>query len=159
MRNLSKKSKVVVAGVAAGTLALSGVAYAYYNSTSSGSVDGSATAATSTINNVTPTAAASISGLVPGGSAQNAVVTLTNGNAFAVHLAAGKSVSVASVVGPAGCATNAVALLSGTVAIPAQTILANATTTVTVPVLMADSGTVDQTSCNGGTFTVTYTVS
>lgn len=41
MRNLSKKTKVVVAGVSAATLAMSGVAYAYW--TTSGSGTGSAT--------------------------------------------------------------------------------------------------------------------
>lgn len=164
MRTYSTKSKIVVAAVTAGTLAVSGVAYAYYASTASGSVDGSAATATSTVANVTPTAATTITGLVPGGSAQNATITLTNSNSYAVRIPVGKSISVASVTGPAGCADNTVALLSGTVGIPATTLsksgAAGSTMTVVVPVSMADSTTVDQTSCNGpASFTVTYTVS
>jgi hypothetical protein len=156
MRTSTKITAVI--GGAALTIATAGVAYAYYTSTSSGSTTGSATAATSTIGAVTPTAATAITGLVPGGSAQNATVTLTNPNAFSVALAAGKSVGVSTVTGPVGCATNAVASLSGSVAIPAQTIPANGTTTVIVPVSMADAA-FDQTSCNGASFTVTYLVS
>ena len=49
MRSISMKSKVVIAGVAAGTLALSGVAYAYWSTTGSGSGNSTSTASAGTV--------------------------------------------------------------------------------------------------------------
>lgn len=156
MRKLSKRSMAVLASATA-VITVSGIAYAYYLTDVAASGTGSASAAANNSLNIT-FAASTISGLVPGGSAQSTTVTFTNPNPYAVNYA-GKTISVASVSGPTGCATNAVALLSGSAPLPAGVLAAGATTTVSVPVSMADSTTVDQSSCAGGTFTVTYSAS
>ncbi|HEV2891894.1 MAG TPA: hypothetical protein VGX28_16090 [Frankiaceae bacterium] len=153
MRKFSKKT-VAVAGSAAFVVAAAGVAYAYYATSIVGSGTGTATPAVNAASPLT-FASSAITGLVPGGSAVSTTVTFTNPNAYAVSFPA-RTVSVASVSGPAGCATNAVALLSGTANLTAGVLPANGSTTITVPVAMADSITVDQTACAGAALTVTY---
>lgn len=152
----SRSALVLGAGVATAVLA-GGIAYAYYLTGVASSGTGSATAAPNTSQDVT-FGASTVSGLVPGGAAVNATVTFTNPNAHAVGYAA-KTIAVSGVSGPTGCATNAVAQLSGTATLPAGVLPANGTTTVTVPVSMADSTTVDQTACAGATLTITYAAS
>ena len=157
MRKHTSKQLVAAAAVA-GAVAVSGIAYAYYASGVSGDGTGTATPAANAALDVDLTSGSAISGLVPGGAPVNTTVTLTNPNAYAVNIPAGKSISVSSVAGPAGCADNTVALLSGTAPIPAQVIAANGTTTVSVPVSMADSTTVNQNACAGSALTATYLV-
>jgi len=154
---LRKRSTFVLAGGAAAALVAGGIAYAYYSTGVAPSGTGSATTATNNALDLT-FGASTVSGLVPGGSAVNATVTFTNPNAYAVGHPA-KTISVSGVSGPTGCASNAVALLGGTATLPAGTLQANGTKTVTVPVSMADSTTVDQTSCAGATLTITYAAS
>lgn len=153
MRKFSKKT-VAVAGTAAVVVAAAGVAYAYYATSIVGTGTGTATPAANAAQALT-FASSAISGLVPGGSAANTTVTFTNPNPYAVSYPA-RVVSVSSVSGPTGCATNAVALLSGTANLSAGVLPANGTTTISVPVSMADSSTVDQTACAGAALTVTY---
>lgn len=154
--SVTRKTFAALGGLIGATL-VAGVASAYYLSGVAGSGTGTATTAVNNALDVT-FVGSTISGLVPGGSAVSTTVTFTNPNPYAVNFPA-KTVSVGSVSGPTGCATNAVALLSGTGTLPAGVLAAGATTTVTVPVSMADSTTVDQTACAGKTLTVTYVAS
>jgi len=153
MRTFSKRT-IAIAGSTAVALTAAGVAYAYYTGSIAGSGVGTATPAANPAATIT-FAAGAISGLVPGGSPVNATVTFTNPNAFAVSYPA-RTVSVSSVAGPAGCLTNATALLSGSGSLPAGVLAANGTQAVTVAVSMADSTTIDQTACAGAPLTVTY---
>jgi hypothetical protein len=158
MRTFSRKTFVIAASTAT-ALALGGIAYAWYAASVSGTGTGDASAASSTIADVQPLAAASaITGLVPGGSSQPATVTLKNTNAFSVHVPAGNVNVTAVATGPSGCDTMALSGIHGTGAYSAQTIAAGGTVPVTVNVSMTDLGT-DQTPCNGGSFTLTYTAS
>jgi hypothetical protein len=156
MRKFSKRT-IAVAGSAAVVMTAAGVAYAYYLTGVAGTGTGSATPAVNNALNLT-FSASTISGLVPGAASVPTTVTFTNPNAYAVNFA-GKTIAVSSVSGPAGCADNAVALLSGSVALPAGVLAKNASTTVVVPVSMADSTTVDQTACAGAPLTITYSAS
>ena len=149
----------VVAGLAGsiGAVLVAGVASAYYLTGIAGTGTGSATAAANTAADIT-FAASEISGLVPGGAAVSTTVTFTNPNPYAVSYA-GRTISVSSVSGPADCDDNDVALLSGSAALPGGVLAKGATTTVTVPVSMSDSTTVDQSACAGAPLTVTYAAS
>lgn len=157
MRKLNSRKATVVIGTAAAVVTLAGIASAYYVSSS---VAGSGTGSAATAN-TTPAAltfaGSAITGLVPGGSAVT-TITFTNPNAFAVQYP-GKTISVSSVTGPAGCATNAVALLTGSAAWAGGVLAANGTATLPLTVSMGDSTTVDQSSCNNASFTVTYSAS
>lgn len=157
MPSLRHRRTLVLVASAAAALLAGGIAYAYYSAGVAPTGTGSAGAAANTSQDVT-FGASTVSGLVPGGGPVDATVTFTNPNAYAVSHGA-KTISVSSVSGPAGCATNAVALLSGTATLPAGVLAAGATTTVTVPVSMADSTTVDQTACAGASLTITYAAS
>lgn len=156
MRNFSKRTMIVAAS-AATALAVTGIAYAYYLAGVQGTGAGSATPAPNTSLQVSWSAAA-ITGLVPGGAAVNQVITFTNPNSYSVNYS-GKSIAIDSVTGPVGCATNAVALLTGSASLPAGVLAGGATTTVNVPISMTDSATVDQTACAGSALTINYTVS
>ncbi|HEU0131553.1 MAG TPA: hypothetical protein VFQ85_11255 [Mycobacteriales bacterium] len=156
MRVFSKRSLAVVA-TATAVVTAGGIAYAYYLTDVAASGTGSAAAAANNSASIT-FAASSITGLVPGGTAKSTTVTFTNPNPYAVNYA-GKTISVSAVSGPAGCADNTVALLSGSAPLGAGILAAGASTTVSVPVSMADSASVDQTSCAGATLTVTYAAS
>ncbi len=157
MPTIRKRSTLVLVAGAAAALVASGIAYAYYTAGVASSGTGAASAAANTSLDIT-FGGSTVSGLVPGGSAVDATVTFTNPNAYAVGYGA-KTIAVSSVTGPAGCATNAVAGLSGTGTLPAGVLAANGTTTVTVPVAMVDSTTVDQTACAGASLTITYSAS
>lgn len=156
MLTTTRKS-VIAVGTATAVVFVAGVASAYYLTSVSGSGTGSATPAANNSAAIT-FAASSITGLVPGAPAVDATVTFTNPNSYAVNYA-GKTVSVSSVSGPAGCADNTVALLSGSAPLPAGILGAGLTTTVTVPVSMADSLTVNQNACAGASLTITYSAS
>lgn len=157
MRRISKRTTIVAVS-AATVMTVTGIAYAYYLAGVVGTGSGSATPAANTSASVTWTAS-SVSGLVPGGSAVDSTFTFTNPNSYAVNYT-GRSIALDTVSGPAGCTSNATALLSivGTPTLPAGVLAAGATTTVTVPLKMADSTTVDQTACAGAALTVNYTV-
>lgn len=154
MRKYSKRT-IAVAGSAAVALTAAGVAYAYYATGIAGTGTGTATPAANESLDIT-FAASAISGLVPGGAPVSTTVTFTNPNAYAVGYPS-RVVSVASVssADPA-CASNAVALLSGTATLAAGVLDAGATRTLSVPVSMANSTTVDQTACAGEALTVTF---
>jgi hypothetical protein len=156
MRKFSKRT-MIVAAASATALTAGGIAYAWYAAGVAGTGTGSATPAANTAANVT-FAAAAITGLVPGGSAVPATVTVHNPNPYSVHITS-HPVSVTSASGT-GC-TSAQAQLSGSGTMPAQTIAASSDgpTTFTVNVSMADDPTMDQSSCAGTPLTVTYTAS
>jgi hypothetical protein len=156
MRTFSKRT-VALVGTGAIVVAAAGVAYANYAGSIVGTGTGTATAAANAALPIT-FAGSAISGLVPGGSAVSTTVTFTNPNAYAVSYPA-RTVAVSSVSGPAGCATNAIALLSGSANLPAGVLAAGATQTLSVPVSMADSITVDQTACAAAALDVTYAAS
>ena len=81
MRAFSMKTKLIAVGVGAATLGLSGVAYAYW--TTSGSGTGSATAGSDVAaDKIALAQVGSISGFYPGGAAQNIVVKAHNPAAF-----------------------------------------------------------------------------
>ena len=81
MRNLSMKSKLVVIGAAAGTLAMSGVAYAYW--TTQGTGTGSATAGnTVTADRIELSQVGTLTGFYPGSTAQSVMVKAHNPAAF-----------------------------------------------------------------------------
>lgn len=157
MRRSAHRKVVAALAGSIGAVLVAGVASAYYLTGIAGTGTGTATAAANTAADIT-FAASEVTGLVPGGSAVSATVTFTNPNPYAVSYA-GRSVRVSGVSGPADCDDNDVALLSGTAALPAGVLAKGATTTVTVPVSMADSATVDQSGCAGAPLTVTYTAS
>jgi hypothetical protein len=157
MRSMKTRTSVILVGASAAAVLVAGVASAYYLTSVSGSGTGTATPAANAAQALT-FAGSAISGLVPGGSAVNATVTFTNPNPYAVSYPA-KTITVASVSGPAGCVDNDVALLSGTGSLTGGVLAHNATTTVTVPVTMGDSTTVNQTACAGATLTITYSAS
>lgn len=157
MRTFSKRTAVLAASSAA-VVATAGIAYAWYSANVVGTGSGTATPAANTASAVT-WAADPISGLVPGGSAVNQTLTFTNPNDYSVGYTA-KSITISSVTGPTGCATNAVALLSApTATLPAGQLAGHATTTVNVAVSMGDSTTVDQSACAGAPLTINYSVS
>lgn len=153
MRKFTKRT-VAVAGTAAIAITAAGVAYAYYATSIAGSGTGTATPAANASLPLT-FGASTISGMLPGGSAVSTTVTFTNPNPYAVGYPS-RVVSVSGVSGPAGCADNTIAQLSGTATLAAGIVAANSTKTLTIPVSMADSITVDQTACAGAALTVTY---
>jgi len=155
MRKFSKRTMIVAAS-AATALTVGSIAYAYYLTGVQGTGTGSATPAANDSLQVSWSGTA-ITGLVPGGSAINQTITFTNPNSYSVNYPA-KSIAISSVSGPANCATNAVALLSGSATLPAGVLAGNGTTTVNVPISMADSTTVDQTACAGAPLTINYAV-
>jgi hypothetical protein len=150
---ISNRKSVVAIGTTATLVLAAGVASAYYLTAVSGSGTGAATAAANTASALT-FSASSVANLVPGQTV-NSTVTFTNPNAYAVNYP-GKTIAVSSVTGPVGCADNTVALLSGSAPLAAGILAAGGTTTVVVPVTMGDSTTVNQNSCAGGSFTITY---
>ena len=154
-----KLNKKIAAAVGAGgiVVAASGIAYAFYNASASGSADGSAAVTQSTVSAVTLSDGGTITGLVPGGT-QNATVTISNPNTFAAHYPAFTITPTFKSSTTAAC-TAAEAALSGTKAVTAGVLAAGGTTTVQVPVTMADSLTQNQSDCNGASITVTYTIS
>jgi hypothetical protein len=156
MRKFSKRT-IAVAGSAAVVMTAAGVAFAYYTGSIAGTGTGTATPAANAAAAIT-FAGSSISGLVPGGSAVSTTVTFTNPNPYSVSYPA-RTVAVSSVSGPAGCATNAVAQLSGSASLPAGVLAGGASQTLSVPVSMADSISVDQTACAGAALIVTYAAS
>jgi hypothetical protein len=80
---LMKKSKTIIVGAAIAGLASTGIAYAYW--TTSGT--GSATATTGTVVGITVNETTSATNLYPGGPAQPLAGTFTNTNAGAVYVA------------------------------------------------------------------------
>jgi hypothetical protein len=157
MRSMKTRTSVILVGASAAAVLVAGVASAYYLTSVSGTGTGTATPAANAATALT-FAGSAISGLVPGGSAVSSTVTFTNPNPYAVSYPA-KTIAVSSVSGPAGCATNAVALLSGSAPLAAGILAAGGTTTVSVPVSMADSTTVDQSACAAASLTITYSAS
>ena len=158
--NMKLRYKVGVGvATAAAVIAGGGVAFAYLSETSHVSATGgtgSVSPSSGTVSNIT-WSAGSASNLVPGGGSQNVTITLSNSNTYSVNI--GKwTFAVASVSGPAGCATNAVADLSGSVTTPATYVVpASSTNTVTVPVSMTDLPGTDQSTCvSGAPLTVTF---
>ena len=161
IKNMKLRYKVGL-GVATGAaiLAGGGAAFAYLSET--GHV--SATGGTGT---VTPSHGTSVSaitwsagtatGLVPGSTSQNVTITLSDPNPYSVNIGSW-TFAVSSVSGPTGCADNTVALLSGSATTPATFVVPTgvSTATVTVPVTMADSTTIDQSKCIGAPLTVTF---
>ena len=158
MQFTAKKKAAAVLGAGAIAVAASGVAYAFYNVSESGTQTGSASVDSSTLGAVTPTAASAVTGLVLNGSPVDSTVTLTNPNAFAVHIPGGAVAVTGLSGGPVGCATLAASGIGGTATVAAQTIAANDHVDITVPVTMSETGT-NQTPCNGQSFTLTYTLS
>lgn len=95
MRKLSMKAKVVVIGVSGATLAVSGVAYAYW--TTQGSGTGSATAGDTVAADIIQlTQVGTLSGFYPGSTAQSVMVKAHNPAAFSQKVG-NVTVSVAAV--------------------------------------------------------------
>jgi len=95
MRNLSTKAKLVVVAAAGGTLAMSGVAYAYWTTTGSGT--GSATAGTTAATDkIELTQVGTLTGFYPGSTAQSVMVKAHNPAAFSQKVG-NVTVSVAAV--------------------------------------------------------------
>jgi hypothetical protein len=81
MRNLSTKAKLVAVAAAGGTLAMSGVAYAYWTTTGAGT--GSATAGTSAVGDkIELTQVGTLTGFYPGSTPQSVMVKAHNPAAF-----------------------------------------------------------------------------
>lgn len=96
MRNLSKKSKTIIAGAAIAGFASAGGAYAYW--TNSGT--GTGTAATGTNVGITVYQTSTVAGLYPGGPALDLVGDFKNTNAGNTYVTA-----VTATLGtlPSGC--------------------------------------------------------
>jgi hypothetical protein len=154
MSKISTKSKVIVAGVAGLSLGISGVAYAYW--TTSGSGSGSATAAgtAGTLSLTTPTTPV-VTGLVPG-SFIDVPVTASNSSTTTSLQANTLTVDNLAVDGAhAGC------LLLVTKPTIGATNPASAVTVAPsdsaafgkVTISLANSGTENQDSCKNAVFT------
>jgi hypothetical protein len=93
MRNLSKKSKALVAGAAIAGLAGTGVAYAYWTTSGSGSGTGSTTAGT--VDKLTftqnpagdPDTSVALAAMYPGDSAQTLTVRVRNTSTESAYVA------------------------------------------------------------------------
>jgi hypothetical protein len=81
MRKISTKAKVVAVGVAGASIAMSGVAYAYWTTTGSGTGSASTTADVAT-DAIQLSQVGTLSGFYPGSTPQNVVVKSHNPAAF-----------------------------------------------------------------------------
>lgn len=111
-KHLSKKRVVLAAVVVVALAIASGVAYAYFSS--GGNSTG--TAGVGTSSSLTVSQTGSVSGLVPGGAAQNVVVHVVNPATFKQSLNA-VGISIASIA-PASCLTTWFTVTPPTVASP-----------------------------------------
>jgi hypothetical protein len=155
---ISKKQKATIVGGTVAALVMGGAAFAYWTAGGSGSATAKADAAVSDLSLATST----ISGLVPGATV-TVPVTATNPNATtsvaiktltAGAVTSDKTACTALIAAP-GTAVTAVATATS----PAAVVAPNGGTAVvgSVDVTMANSATVDQSSCKGATFTVALT--
>jgi hypothetical protein len=149
MRKISKTAKLAVAGVSVGTLAVSGVAYAYWSTTGTGS--GSATTGTSSVFAVTSDAATG-GLLTPGGPTDTVAFHVKNNNSGVQRLTA-VAVTVANSDGTEWTAAPGCSAADYTVGTPSFTagdIAAGATKDGTVTISMNNLGT-SQDGCKGVT--------
>lgn len=150
MRNLSMKSKIVVAGVAVGTLAASGVAYAYWTTTGTGTGNAAASAGNGT---VTLHASFPAAALAPG-APQTVSYTADNTHTYSTKVGAltVTSVTVDATHVTAGCLAgdfSATAVTTNTTVAPTSSATAVGAGVIT----MADTA-VDQSACKGATVTI-----
>lgn len=96
-KHLSKKRVVLAAIVVVALTIASGVAYAYFSSGG----NNTGTAGVGTSSSLTVAQSGTVSGLVPGGAAQNVVVHVTNPATFKQSLSA-VAINIASIA-PDGC--------------------------------------------------------
>lgn len=143
MRTYSTKSKIVVAAVTAGNLAMSGVAYAYW--TAGGSGTGAASTGTST-NNLTITNVA-VPNLVPGDT-KAISATIHNPNSFSVNV----NVVSATVAASGTCDASWFTVASAT---PNSRVLAGADLVVPTTITFADTAA-NQDPCKNATLTLTW---
>lgn len=140
MRTYSTKSKIVVAAVTAGTLGVSGVAYAYFTTTGNGT--GAATTGTSSAFAVT-TDTATGGPLTPGGPSETIAFHVKNNNSGVQRLSA-VAVTVAASNGSAwttapGC--SAADFTVGTPSFASGDVASGATVDGTVTITMNNLGT------------------
>jgi hypothetical protein len=156
VRRLNSKKTAVAAGTVAAVVAASGVAYAFWTETGSGSTSAGAasTSALTFTGDASPAA-----NLYPGASGVNVTVNVGSTNSGTVHFSGTVTVNGASVSadpGHSGC-TAALAALSGSTTVTDLSV-PPAGTTFTIPVAMADTAG-NQNPCKGATFTIPLTVS
>lgn len=152
---LTKKSKVIVAGVALVGLAGTGTAYAYW--TASGS--GSGTAATSAgASNLVVLQTSVISNMYPGDAAQTISGTVTNNAANAAYVTS-VTVSIAGITQATGAVGSCTAA-DYTLALPVMTIgrdiAAGALASFTGATLKFNNTTANQDGCKGATVNLAY---
>jgi hypothetical protein len=149
-KHLSKKRVVLAAIIAVALAIASGVAYAYW--TSSGNGTGSAAASSSS--NLTVAQVGSVSGLVPGGPAQDVTIRVTNPATFQQALTA-VAVTVSSASG--SCNAAWFTPTSPTIGSPIP-IAAAASTDVVGKIQMIESGS-NQDSCKNATINLAFAAS
>lgn len=154
--SLSTRSAVLVVGTAAATVLATGVSYAVWSVTGSGT--GSATAGVA--QPVDVTVAVSSGTLHPGASLW-VIPTFTNPNAFPVTVT-GVTPGPVTVSGAAGCTadTSGVSFkaLTGPWTVPARTASGNGTLAGPAVVDGVTMSTASDTACQGATFTAKLTV-
>lgn len=149
-KHLSKKRVVLAAIIAVALAIASGVAYAYW--TSSGS--GTGTAAASSSSSLTVAQVGTVSGLVPGGTAQDVTIRVTNPASFQQALSA-VAVTVSSASGTCNAAW--FTPTSPTIATPIA-LDAGDSTDVVGQIQMEESGT-NQDSCKNATINLAFAAS
>lgn len=148
MRKISTTAKLAVAGVSVGTLAVSGVAYAYWSTSGNGS--GSATTGTSSAFEVTADAI-TLGDLTPGGPTDTINFHVKNNNSGVQHLSS-VAVTVAKSDGTAWTSGTCTAadFLVGTPSYTPGDIASGATKDGTVTIQMKNLST-NQDDCKGVT--------
>ena len=152
MRQLSKKSKVAIAGLTIAAVAGGGTAYAFWSTTGTGTGSGSTSAGAS---NLAIAQTSTISGLAPGVTAQSIAGTVTNNatnNAYVNTV----TVSIASVTGGAGACSAADYTLSAPVMSVTSDLAPGGSATFTGASLAFNDTASNQDGCKGATVNLAY---
>jgi len=159
MRKLgSKKRFVLIASTTAAVLIGSGVAFAYWTTTGSGT--GTAATGTTSLVTVNQTGAA-ITGLYPGGSAVNVPFNIVNSNVSGQYIATvALSVTNTTIAGvpQAGCTAADFTVTNGTIGAVVPNGTTNYATGNGATILMKDTG-VNQNACKGVTVNLAFAAS
>jgi hypothetical protein len=151
----NKKRRVLPVAIALmAIIALSGVAYAYWSSSGTGT--GSATVGTSELLTAAQVGGPT-TGLVPNGSTHNVVVTVHNPASFSQSFAA-IAITVHAATLPAGCDPLWFPVVNPTIGAPVVVGAGLTSAQYTGTIAMTDSGT-NQDVCQGASITLDIAVS
>lgn len=149
MKRITKRSSIIAAVTAVGVLAAGGVAFAFWTSSGTGSASA---AIASSAGNLTVAQTGSITGLYPGGPAQDVSVIVTNPTSTDISLT-DVAVTVSGTEKPLGTANAACTAANFTVAdtVYAGEVIAAGTATAAIApktIRMVETG-VNQDACKG----------